>query len=621
MTLFSAIKNNLLYKKLTSKKGLASWLIKRRKFILNYFNESLKKAFIEFNSIPESIKTKEELLNKLKRNEINILEFSEKINKIIKESIDKGVNLIKELDKEINSKDNPEPIIYEFEDIKLELTREYLFVRMKELFDKELKLIKHFNLSKVNDFEQLINKEKNLLQKANFILNKKFAETHAHSVATVPLPWHWKAFKMYGVNIPWDYVVNEKWDELKEQGYSYFFIKKLRRIPRKIAKKLKYIADGLKKGRPESILRKYFEIAIILDYNKENNFKAFQEKVGILGFLSYLVFKNAWRRDVFTKMMIETAKNQIKHGVTYLEFRSGITHHGESFEDMEKELLFLLNSAKIAEEEVNKLTKKSIKIRILPAMYHDKNYIPIVNLFLKLVFDIKKNNPLGKYIGGIDYYEIGYIKDGKYFNQSFYIPKKVFRFNQHTNKKLFLTVHIGELFAPKNFSGFSEKNPRDFYKTFFYSLKSVEDVINFSIEHDLVIKRLGHANVLGVDVNDYFKSIKKELNCNLNEIASEEELRNLKETQKRILYKIRKNKIAIESNPTSNVKITDINDYEKHPLRKFIFEDVAVSVNTDDALTFMTHLKDELLIMADRLNLDKKKIKQIIRNGFKSAFE
>lgn len=66
-------------------------------------------------------------------------------------------------------------------------------------------------------------------------------------------------------------------------------------------------------------------------------------------------------------------------------------------------------------------------------------------------------------------------------------------------------------------------------------------------------------------------------------------------------------KIAIETNPTSNLQITDIDRYSKHPItafynrgltRDYAPEQITVSINTDDQGVFATSLEKEYTLIA-----------------------
>ena len=81
----------------------------------------------------------------------------------------------------------------------------------------------------------------------------------------------------------------------------------------------------------------------------------------------------------------------------------------------------------------------------------------------------------------------------------------------------------------------------------------------------------------------------------------------IREVQKKMRQKIAREKIAIETNPTSNLRITDIDRYSKHPITVFYNrglkpnydpDQIMVSINTDDQGVFATSLEKEYALIA-----------------------
>jgi len=83
------------------------------------------------------------------------------------------------------------------------------------------------------------------------------------------------------------------------------------------------------------------------------------------------------------------------------------------------------------------------------------------------------------------------------------------------------------------------------------------------------------------------------------------------EVQQKMREEVFKKRISIETNPTSNIKITDVERYSKHPIIKFnncgLVQDsnpiqIDVSINTDDQGVFATSLEKEFTLMACALS-------------------
>lgn len=84
----------------------------------------------------------------------------------------------------------------------------------------------------------------------------------------------------------------------------------------------------------------------------------------------------------------------------------------------------------------------------------------------------------------------------------------------------------------------------------------------------------------------------------------------IEEIQQKMREEIAKLKISIETNPTSNLRITDVERYSKHPITMFnnyglvdnpSVDQIEVSINTDDQGVFATSLEKEFTLMAAAL--------------------
>lgn len=83
----------------------------------------------------------------------------------------------------------------------------------------------------------------------------------------------------------------------------------------------------------------------------------------------------------------------------------------------------------------------------------------------------------------------------------------------------------------------------------------------------------------------------------------------IERTQKDVLKKVEELGLAIECNPTSNIKIGEFNRYDEHPILRFNNEglglmekkSLSVSINTDDRGVFATSIEREYALMAHAL--------------------
>jgi adenosine deaminase len=87
-----------------------------------------------------------------------------------------------------------------------------------------------------------------------------------------------------------------------------------------------------------------------------------------------------------------------------------------------------------------------------------------------------------------------------------------------------------------------------------------------------------------------------------------------------LLHYVIDHRIPLECCPSSNVQTGAVRDISNHPLKFYYDLGVRVTVNTDNRLITDTTVSKELYLVHTRLGVPWAAIKQIILNGFKSAF-
>ena len=87
-----------------------------------------------------------------------------------------------------------------------------------------------------------------------------------------------------------------------------------------------------------------------------------------------------------------------------------------------------------------------------------------------------------------------------------------------------------------------------------------------------------------------------------------------------LLHYVIDHRIPLECCPSSNVQTGAVRDISNHPLKFYYDLGVRVTVNTDNRLITDTTVSKELFLVHTRLGVPWPAIKQIILNGFKSAF-
>ena len=87
-----------------------------------------------------------------------------------------------------------------------------------------------------------------------------------------------------------------------------------------------------------------------------------------------------------------------------------------------------------------------------------------------------------------------------------------------------------------------------------------------------------------------------------------------------LLNYVNDHRIPIECCITSNVQTSTVTDFKSHPIRDFYDYGLRVTVNTDNRLISDTTVTRELLHCVEDLGFDAEGIRDLIIDGFKSAF-
>src|SRR4029077_19622392 len=87
-----------------------------------------------------------------------------------------------------------------------------------------------------------------------------------------------------------------------------------------------------------------------------------------------------------------------------------------------------------------------------------------------------------------------------------------------------------------------------------------------------------------------------------------------------LLHYVNDHRIPLECCPSSNVQTGAIRDLASHPLKLYYNLGLRVTVNTDNRLVTDTTVSKELWLCHTQMGLDLADIRQIVLNGFKSAF-
>jgi len=87
-----------------------------------------------------------------------------------------------------------------------------------------------------------------------------------------------------------------------------------------------------------------------------------------------------------------------------------------------------------------------------------------------------------------------------------------------------------------------------------------------------------------------------------------------------LLNYVNDHRIPLEICPKSNMHTKAVRDLKEHPVELYYNYGLRVTINTDNRLISDTTLTDEFMILNRELGFEYEDIKNIIINGFKSAF-
>jgi len=87
-----------------------------------------------------------------------------------------------------------------------------------------------------------------------------------------------------------------------------------------------------------------------------------------------------------------------------------------------------------------------------------------------------------------------------------------------------------------------------------------------------------------------------------------------------LLNYVNDHRIPLEVCLTSNVQTRAVDDFKSHPLKFYFDFGIRVTINTDNRLITDTTVTTELARAVETFDLDIWQVRQLILNGFKSAF-
>jgi len=87
-----------------------------------------------------------------------------------------------------------------------------------------------------------------------------------------------------------------------------------------------------------------------------------------------------------------------------------------------------------------------------------------------------------------------------------------------------------------------------------------------------------------------------------------------------VVEEIVKNEMALTVCPLSNLKLKVVPDLTKHPIKKMLDLGIKATINSDDPAYFGGYLNENYFAIIENLQLSKKEILTLIKNGFSASF-
>ena len=87
-----------------------------------------------------------------------------------------------------------------------------------------------------------------------------------------------------------------------------------------------------------------------------------------------------------------------------------------------------------------------------------------------------------------------------------------------------------------------------------------------------------------------------------------------------IFQRVKNNNICFEFCPTSNLQTKSLLKYEDVPLRQFLDNGIAVTINSDNMTVSNVNAISEMRIMKKTFNLSKEEVNDILLNSINHAF-
>ena len=88
----------------------------------------------------------------------------------------------------------------------------------------------------------------------------------------------------------------------------------------------------------------------------------------------------------------------------------------------------------------------------------------------------------------------------------------------------------------------------------------------------------------------------------------------------KLLQELKERKLAVELNPTSNVRTGNCVSFAAHPLRRYFDAGLVVTLNSDDPAFFGSDIENEYLLAATEQGFTREELRQLAANSITASF-
>ena len=376
-----------------------------------------------------------------------------------------------------------------------------------------------------------------------------------------------------------------------------------------------------KKVNKKSFLCKYKNLKQfkkLYIFNEKSNFNQFQIKFNLI--IALCKFD---REEIF-QVAKDISMLHFKQNVSYVEYRL-MYPIDISKEDFYQKTIAACEGL----EEAEKLSTKQEKARLIISFHRDQDNFKEYNILKDLMM---KNSLANKYIVGIDFC---FIEEG-------YPPQNKKRFFQQILKDnladrfsaLSILYHVGESFQDKTLLSANRWileaalygshrlghcialgiNPNYYLgKTVKEPVEERIDQLNFELEHYENLKNFMDLSSK-MELNLELSSLKYKKG-KIEKIYDKKFIQKCYGFQNYVMNEISKLNTVIESCPTSNERIGNITNLNDHPLKRFVKNNLKVTISTDDPGIFDITILDEYE-KAQEMGIELNQLEIIRRKSF-----